>query len=74
MSLINGINVDGTLIQGTLSGIGSLFKDIRTAITGKLDPVKEAEVALKLEEMNQQLIIAQTEINKIEASTKLISL
>lgn len=67
MALINGITVDGSLIQNTLGGIGGLFKDIRSAITGKIDPEKEAAIAIKIQEIDNQLLSAQTEINKIEA-------
>jgi len=68
MSLVNGITVDGNLVQNTLGSIGGLFKDIRTAITGKIDPEKEAAIVIKMQEMDNQLLLAQAEINKAEAS------
>jgi len=62
MSIINGITIDGTLIKDTLSGI-------RTAITGKIDPEKAANIELKLQEMENALCINQGDTNKIEAQS-----
>jgi len=67
--LISGINIDGSLIKDTLSGLGGLMQDIRSAITGKVSPEKEAEILQKVAENEQSLMIAQTEINKIEAAS-----
>jgi len=67
--LINGINVDGTIIKDTLSGVGGFFKDIRSAITGKIDPEKEAAINLQMAELESKVTFAQTDINKIEAAS-----
>lgn len=64
------INVDLGGILGGLGKVGTLFKDIREAITGKAieDPTKRMEVEAKLLEIEQLLTTAQTNINKIEAA------
>ena len=49
---------------GILKGIGELAKDIRFAITGK-----NPEIEAKLLELENQAMLAQAEINKIEASS-----
>ena len=68
MSLFNAVNVDGNIISNTFSGIGSLLKNIRTAITGKVDPDKLAEIEKQTLEIENGIMMAQVEINKIEAS------
>lgn len=64
---ITGINID---VGSVLTGAGQFFKDIRAALTGKepIDANKAAELALKAQEMENGLIMAQAEINKIEAA------
>lgn len=54
--------------KGLFSGIGSLVKDIRVAITGK-DPEKLAELDAKLLELEAASQMAQAEINKIDAAS-----
>jgi len=70
MGLLSGITIDKIDIGGIFSGFGTLLKDVRTAITGKapLDPVKLAELEAKTLEIEQILMTAQTDINKIEAA------
>jgi hypothetical protein len=68
MALFEGIKIDGNVIGSALGGIGTLAKDIRTAITGK-DPAKLAEIEMKLLEIENQGLLAQAEINKIEAAS-----
>lgn len=65
------INIDTAGIGSILTGAGSLFKDIRTAITGKapLDPGKMAELEVKMLETEQALTNAQIEVNKAEAAS-----
>jgi hypothetical protein len=63
---MSAINFD---LGNVLSGIGSTAKDIRSAITGKLEPGKEAEINLKIEELENQAMNAQTKINEIEAAS-----
>ena len=64
MGLIGDLAAGGA--KGLFSGIGSLAKDIRIAITGK-DPVKMAEAIAKAQEIEAAAAIAQTDINKEEA-------
>lgn len=52
--------------KGLFSGIGSLAKDIRVAITGK-DPQKQAEIEAKLMELEYASESAQAIINLEEA-------
>jgi hypothetical protein len=68
MGLINGINIDGNLIGSALSGIGSLAKDIRQAITGEVSADQKAAIEAKLLEIENQGLMAQIEVNKIEAA------
>jgi hypothetical protein len=68
MSLISGITIDAGSILGQ---VGQLAKDIRTAITGKeiLDPTKLAELEKRALEIEAAASSAQTDINKVEASS-----
>lgn len=50
-----------------LNNIGKIATDIRSAITGKISPDKQAEIELKLLEMENQAMNAQIELNKVEA-------
>jgi hypothetical protein len=54
--------------KGLFSGIGSLVKDLRTAITG-VDPEKRAELEAKLVEFENAILLAQSEVNKVEAAS-----
>lgn len=67
MAGIAAVNVD---VGSVLSGIGTLAKDIRAAITGEsvIDPNKKAEIEMKLLEIENAYLLAQTEINKTEAA------
>jgi hypothetical protein len=61
---IAGINID---VGSVLNGIGSLAKDIRSAITGEISPEQKAAIQQKLLEIENQGLQAQVEVNKIEA-------
>jgi len=50
--------------KGLFSGIGQLFKDVRTAITG-VDPVKRAELEMKLAELEGKAQELQIQTQKI---------
>ena len=58
------------LVSFSLGDVGSLFKDLREALTGKgiEDPNKRAEIELKLAQLENALQNGQIEINKAEAS------
>ncbi len=64
-----GLSLANVDIGGLFSGIGTLAKDIRTAITGKepIDATKAAELALKVQELEAAVINAQAQINLEEA-------
>lgn len=75
---LGAINIDTAGIGNLFGGVGTLLKDIRTAITGKapLDPTKLAELeakAMELEmrgrELEQNLMLAQMKINEVEAAS-----
>lgn len=57
-------------VGGLLGGIGTLAKDIRQAITGEMSAEKQAELQIKMTELENNLSIAQMEINKIEAGSE----
>jgi len=56
-------------VGSVLTGVGTLAKDIREAITGEAisDPNKKLEVESKLMELDYLVIKAQTDINTAEA-------
>jgi hypothetical protein len=64
---ITGINVD---VGSVLSGIGSLAKDLRMAITGDLSAEKQAEIQTRLLEMEAQAMQAQVAVNIEEAKSQ----
>jgi hypothetical protein len=68
VGLISGITIDGNLIGSALTGIGNLAKDIRQAITGEISAEQKAAIETKLLEIENQGIMAQIEVNKIEAA------
>lgn len=66
---LSGIFSGGDTVKGALEGAGTLAKDMRSAITGEVSPEKKAELAIKAQELENQIITAQTEINKAEAKS-----
>jgi hypothetical protein len=54
-----------------ISSIGGLAKDIRAVVTGKsiIDPDKQAEIELKLVELEAKARDAQNNVNAIEAAS-----
>jgi Holin of 3TMs, for gene-transfer release len=56
-------------IKGVFEGIGSLAKDIRSAITGEISPEKKAEIENKLVELESMAQQGQVETNKVEAAS-----
>jgi hypothetical protein len=74
---LGAINIDkldfegiGKGVQDVASGIGGLFKDLRTAITGKaiVDPNVAKQLEEKMLQIELTLATAQTAINAIEAA------
>lgn len=58
----------GSVVKDVAGGIGTLAKDIRTAITG-VDPEKAAELEKLAIEAERVAMSAQVEINKLEAQS-----
>ena len=63
------LNVNLSGVGEAVSGIGTLAKDIRTAITGQLNPEKQAELDAKMLELENSANAAQTAINQVEAGS-----
>lgn len=59
------------LVDFDLSDIGSVFKDIREAITGEAikDPKKVMQLELKLRELEQAISLGQIQVNMEEAQS-----
>ena len=55
-------------VKDVAEGIGTLVKDIRSAITGEPSPEKIAEINTKLLELENLGMQAQSKINEIEAA------
>lgn len=70
MSLIAEIFSGGT--KGMLDGVGDLAKDIRSVVTGEIDPDKKAEIELKITELEGAARLAQVKLNQEEARHKSI--
>ena len=54
-------------VKGVLEGVGTLAKDIRSAVTGDLDPDKKAELLAKAQELEALARQGQQKINEVEA-------
>jgi len=63
-------SISAGAVGGLLGGIGTLAKDIRQAITGDLPAEKQAEIEVKLLEIQNVATVAQTKINEIEAASE----
>ncbi len=75
---VNIEKIDANMVGSIFTGLGTLAKDIRAAISGQavIDPTKQAELLgklqefeAKLEEGKQAAQNGQIEINKIDASS-----
>ncbi len=64
-----GISLAEINVGSVLSGIGTLAKDIRSAITGEISPEKKAELEGKLLELEQVGMSAQNAVNLEEAKS-----
>jgi hypothetical protein len=64
-----GISLANLDIGGLFTGIGSLAKDIRAAITGKepINAEKAAEIALQIQQLEASIVNAQMQVNLAEA-------
>jgi hypothetical protein len=66
---VKGFDLDG--LGAGIASIGGLAKDIRAAVTGKsvIDPDKQAELELKLADLEAKANEAQNNVNAIEAAS-----
>ena len=64
MGLFKNLFSGGDTIKGALEGAGELAKDIREAVTG-VNP----ELLMKAQDLEDRMVTAQAEINKIEAAS-----
>lgn len=62
-------NIFSETTKGLVGSIGTAAKDLRTAITGKIPPEQRAELLDKMAALEDAVVTAQTEINKIELSS-----
>lgn len=69
MGLLTDIKIDGSIIKDTLAGLGQFAKDLRAAITGKVDPEVQAQIEERLAQLAAQAEASQVEVNKIEAAS-----
>lgn len=53
--------------KGALEGVGSLAKDLRSAITGEMNPETQAKIKQKILEIESAAKLAQLKINETEA-------
>lgn len=58
----------GDTIKGTLEGAGTLAKDIRSAITGEINPEKKAELQSKLLDFEGTVLKVRADIIMTEAN------
>lgn len=52
----------GSGIKDTVSSVGTLAKDIKTIATGKIDPEKQAELAIKLGQLENEISKSQSSV------------
>lgn len=68
--MAGAVSIDTKGLGEAVGAIGGLAKDLRAAITGKsvLDPDKQAEVEMKLAELDARFTEAQNAINLAETA------
>lgn len=52
-----------------LNGVGDAAIKIRSAVTGDLSPEKKAEVELAIVQLENRILIAQNDLNKLDAQS-----
>ncbi|HOL44528.1 MAG TPA: 3TM-type holin [Methanothrix sp.] len=62
--MIGGINID---VGSVLGGIGTLAKDIRSAITGEISPEKKAELEAKALEIEARAAEAENRVKELQS-------
>lgn len=63
-----GIALANVDLSTVFTGIGSMAKDIRQALTGELDPAARAAIIAKSQDLDVQLQLAQIAVNQAEAA------
>lgn len=63
------VNIDTAGLGTAIASIGGLAKDIRSAITGKVDPALALQVESHLADLEAQANTAQASINAVEAAS-----
>lgn len=61
--------LDVKLDGGFFTGIGDAVSGIINTVKGQLPPEKQAELAMRQKELENQIILAQTSINAAEAAS-----
>lgn len=64
-----GIKETSEGVKAALQGVGSLAQDVKTIITGKIAPDKEAEIMIKITELTTSIDTTQNLINLEEAKS-----
>ena len=70
MANISGINIDGNIVQGALSGIGDLAGKLRTAITGDVSPEKKMELEQLALELENKVELSRLSVMATEAASQ----
>ncbi|RJO61099.1 MAG: hypothetical protein C4542_07375 [Dehalococcoidia bacterium] len=71
LSLLTGSTVEaaGKGAGEVLNGVGDAAIKIRTALTGDLPPDKKAEIELAIMGLENQILLAQNDLNKLDAQS-----
>ena len=69
LNFLRNLGSGGNVVKGTLEGVGTLARDMRSAITGDIDPARLADLQERAQELENSAMLAQAEINKAEAQT-----
>lgn len=69
MGFFSKIFNGGDTVKGALEGAGSFARDMRSAITGDIDPERKAELEARAQEIEAAAARAQAELNKAEAQS-----
>jgi len=68
--MANAVNIDTKGLGEAVAGVGKAALDIRAAITGQavLDPSKQADLEMKLADLDAQVMTAQASLDAAEAA------
>jgi len=65
----NDVKAAGEAASGLVSGLGDFALKLRSAITGKIDPVTEAKLLEQAARIELSAMQAQAKVNEIEAAS-----